>query len=588
MARAREELDRRFAQVAVDRARVMAPIVVVAIAASLLVSEPTNIPISRSIVIVNLADLALVMVLAFALFTRRVPERWGHVASSALWWAPVVTTLTSFYVTHSKLLALLLLLEMSSGAMLLHAGWLLGSFAVVDVVWISLNAGDPDPNVGFYISTVMTAQLFATVMFVLMRRSLAHAERHRLAEADTARELAHRLAELERSEDERAKLSDQLLHVQRMEAVGTLAAGLAHDMNNVLAAILGFTEMLLEDATDETAKEDLRQVLHEAERGAELTRGLLAFSRRGQYRKQTLVVTAIVDDVVQLLGRTLPKSIQIKTELAIDGARVDGDPAQLGQVLVNLGLNAADAMSGSGTLVIAADVVELDDAHAAALCISPGRYTRLRVTDSGVGMDEATRKRVFEPFFTTKPIGKGTGLGLSLVWGAVQGHGGAVTIDSKPGCGSTFSVYLPVTDAVPGEAPTAWGSGRIHRRGTVLVIDDEPAVRASITRMLERIGLTVLDASNGAEGLRMFDEHRRVIGLVLLDMGMPVMDGATCFHEIRQRSQVPVLIATGYAADADTQKLVAAGARLLEKPFSLEALSREIEALMGPEFRRAS
>ncbi|HEV7558826.1 MAG TPA: response regulator [Kofleriaceae bacterium] len=588
MPRASEELDRRFAQVAIDRARVMAPIVLVAIAASLLASEPTNIPISGSIIIVNLADLALVAVLTFALITRRVPERWGHAASAAVWWAPVVTTLTSFHVTHSKLLVLLVLLEMSSGSMLLHAGWLLGSFAVVDTVWIMLNARDPDPNIGFYISTVMTAQVFATVMFVLMRRSLGHAEQSQLAEAATARELAHRLAELERSEDERAKLSDQLQHVQRMEAVGTLAAGLAHDMNNVLAAILGFTEMLLEDATDETAKEDLRQVLHEAERGAELTRGLLAFSRRGQYRKQTLVVTTIVDDVVQLLGRTLPKSIQIKTELAVDGANVDGDPAQLGQVLVNLGLNAADAMSGTGTLLIAGDIIELDDTHAGALAISAGGYTRLRVTDSGVGMDEPTRLRVFEPFFTTKPIGKGTGLGLSLVWGAVQGHGGAVTVDSKPGSGSTFSVYLPISDAAPSEAPTAWGSGRIHRRGTVLVVDDEPAVRASIARMLSRIGLTVLDAANGADGLRVFDEHRRSIGLVILDMGMPVMDGASCFHEIRRRSQVPVLIATGYAADADTQKLVAAGARLLEKPFSLEALSREIEALMGPEFRRAS
>ena len=257
-------------------------------------------------------------------------------------------------------------------------------------------------------------------------------------------------------------------------------------------------------------------------------------------------------------------------------------------MLVNLGLNAADAMAGAGTLVIAGDVVELDDAHAGALCIVAGSYARLRVTDTGVGMDEPTRSRVFEPFFTTKPIGKGTGLGLSLVWGAVQGHDGAVTIDSKPGEGSTFSVYLPVSDAEPTEPPTAWGSGRIRRRGTVLIADDEPAVRASIVRMLGRIGLTVLDAPDGAEALRLFDEHRRVIGLVILDMGMPVMDGASCFHELRRRSQVPVLIATGYAVDEDAQKLVAAGARLLEKPFSLEALSREIETLMGPQFRRAS
>src|SRR5262249_33137122 len=266
---------------------------------------------------------------------------------------------------------------MSTAAMMLHTQVLVGSFVAVDIVFVAASIRN-DPNGALlYIVVVTTTQLFAVLLHALMRRSLVHAETHRLAEAATARQLAIQLAELKRSEEERGKLRDQLFHVQRMEAVGTLAAGLAHDMNNVLAAITTFTELLLRDAQDPQAREDLRQVLREADRGAELTRGLLAYSRRGQYRKQTLEIESVIADVLPLLARTLPKTIDIRAEIAMSHACIEGDPTLLGQALVNLGMNAADAMNGAGTLRIGGDLIDLDNATAKAMCIEPGAYTRL-------------------------------------------------------------------------------------------------------------------------------------------------------------------------------------------------------------------
>jgi CheY-like chemotaxis protein len=241
-------------------------------------------------------------------------------------------------------------------------------------------------------------------------------------------------------------------------------------------------------------------------------------------------------------------------------------------------------MAGTGSLSIASDAVDLDEAAAAPLAVAPGRYARVRVTDSGTGMDEATRRRVFEPFFTTKPVGKGSGLGLSTVWGIAQAHRGAVTVESEPGRGATFAIYLPITDrepTVPAPAPAGTDETQAPR-GTVLLVDDEPAVRTGTARLLKRQGLDVLVATNGAEGLRVFDEHAPKIGLVILDMGMPVMGGAECFRRLRDRSAVPVLVITGYAVDVEAQSLVAQGASLLEKPVPAADLKREVLRLLQP------
>jgi signal transduction histidine kinase len=577
----RPEVPRVLAQVALERARVLAPVVLVAVTAALLLSEQTNIPLSWPVIAYNLVIIAAMGSLTAALLLRRVPERFAHWTLAFLWWTPVASTLVSLYFSQSELLVLLLVLETSTAAMMLHSGFLVASFVMVDAVFGVIVARQDSRNALLYVVVLATTQLFAVLLHALMRQSLVRAETHRFAEAQTARELAHQLEELKHSEDERAKLRDQLFHVQRMEAVGTLAAGLAHDMNNVLAAITTFTELSLRETQNPQARDDLRQVLREAGRGAELTRGLLAFARRGQYRKQTLEIEGVIADVVPLLARTLPKSIEIRTELALPNACIEGDATLLGQALVNLGLNAADAMNGAGTLRIGGDLVELDRSAAEAMCVAPGRYTRLWVIDTGSGMDQSTRDRVFEPFFTTKPIGKGTGLGLAVVWGAVQGHRGAITVDSAPGQGTTFWIYLPVTANVPTAKAIAKGSGEFDRRGTVLVVDDEVGVRTALARLLVEMGFAVIEAANGEEALARHAEAEHDIELVILDMGMPVMDGGECFRRLRERSSVPVLIATGYAVEKDAQSLVAAGAALLEKPFTGEALGREIERLLG-------
>jgi CheY-like chemotaxis protein len=227
-------------------------------------------------------------------------------------------------------------------------------------------------------------------------------------------------------------------------------------------------------------------------------------------------------------------------------------------------------------------VVTLEGDAAVALSLGPERYARLQVTDTGIGMDETTRRRVFEPFFTTKAAGQGTGLGLSTVWGIVQSHLGAVSVESTPGVGSTFTVHLPVTAATAParSAPALVKSMKVQRVGLVLIADDEPAVRAGTARIVERMGLSAIQACNGEEALALYRKQDAAIDLVILDMGMPVMGGAECFRKLRQASQVPVLIATGYAVDADVQEMVARGAALIEKPFPSNDLVKQVASIL--------
>jgi signal transduction histidine kinase/ActR/RegA family two-component response regulator len=576
MGAIRPELRERYAQIAITRARVLSPLVIVAITSALLISESSNIPLTVPIIGVNLAVISVISLLAALLWLRKVPARWAHAVAALVWWAPITTSFASYSATHNPRLFILLVLEMFCGTVMVSGIWLAGSFVLLDILWIPLALAAGGDDAVFVVATLISAQLFAIVIHRLVQNSLAQAEEHRLA-------AEHQLGETHRSEQARAELTEQLVHAQRLEAVGTLAAGLAHDMNNVLASIMGFSEGVIETSDDEQARADCTEILREAERGAELTRGLLTFSRRGHYRKHVLRIGDIVDEVVALLGRTLPKSLQLEKQLVDAEACIEGDPTQFGTMLVNLGINASDAMSGKGRLIVRAETIELA-ATTPALSLPPGRYARLRVSDTGSGMDEATRARVFEPFFTTKPMGKGTGLGLALVWGVVAKARGTVTVESELGKGSTFSIYLPLTDKQPPQANEVSVTTRLPQRGTVLVVDDEPAVRTSTQRMLERLGLRTLVAAGGAEGLKLFDAHASEIALVVLDMGMPGMNGAEVFRLLRERSQVKVLIATGYAMEEEVQLLVSTGARVLEKPFKIQALEQEIErALPRPK-----
>jgi two-component system cell cycle sensor histidine kinase/response regulator CckA len=561
-----------------ERQRLLVPATLVSIIFYTVAAGPMGIALPAQVYAFDIAIIVVLSAITVPVMTRRIPDRWSHVVTTFVWWALVIATLQTEYFSHNPVYVLLLIVEAATAGLLLHTGHVVVSLVLATVLAIPLILRDTGANAAISTAALVTSGLFAVLTHFLMRGPLVRAETLRLAEAETARKLAGQLTELERSQAERDKLHDQLLHAQRMEAVGTLAAGIAHDMNNVLGAITSFAGVLRSEIQEPRACEDLDQIVTEAERGAGLTRGLLTFSRRGQYRKLVIRIESVIRDVLPLLERTLPKSIAIHEVLDIADVRVEGDPVHLTQALVNFGLNAADAMNGSGTLVLSAAV----DAIAAGnpLSLASGRYVRISVTDSGIGLDAATRLRVFEPFFTTKPIGRGTGLGLSTVWGIARAHNGAVDVQSELGHGATFSLYLPTTDAPLTMAKPRPPSQPIAHSGTMLVVDDEPAVRKGTKRILEKMGFDVLAAADGAEALRMFDERRGAIDLVVLDMGMPVMSGPECFAALRKHSRVPILIATGYAVDAEAQALVAAGAGIIEKPFRSEDLEREVMRIL--------
>jgi signal transduction histidine kinase/CheY-like chemotaxis protein len=539
-----------------QRSRVLAPAAFITHALVLAGLAPLGIAPPAAVYAFDGGMLAVAAAIAFAIVTGRVPARWVHLAAVALIGTATMSLVASMYATNRQVYALLLLLQIASFSTVLDTRASVGAILVLVglAIPLELRAGGADTAV--YVAATIAAAWGGIVVHVMSRRALLRAEHHRAEAAGAAGKLSEQLAELK-------TLQEQLLHAQRMEAVGTLAAGIAHDMNNVLASIRNLGQLLL----DGDGRDDVQQIITQTERGAVLTRGLLAFSRRGQYRKHVLDLGTVLREVVPLLERTLPKTIAVKTELALDDVRVEADATQLEQVLVNLALNAKDAMQDTGTLTIRAAAV--------------GGKASITVTDTGCGMDAATRGRVFEPFFTTKPLGQGTGLGLSTVWGIVQAHGGTIDVESEPGRGTTFTILVPTTMQRPTQPIPRKPLEPASVRGTVLVADDEEPVRSTTRRLLERMGLDVVTAENGEVALARFAEHAQNIRLVVLDVGMPVMDGAECFRRLREQSDVPVLIATGYSDDTQAQTLVSAGARILEKPFSSAQLKQEVLQLIA-------
>jgi signal transduction histidine kinase/ActR/RegA family two-component response regulator len=551
-----------------ERARILGPAILACSFAFVVTADRLGVAPDLWAYAVWWAALACHAVLTLGFVFKRIPDRHVQLASSAILWFPALITATGMYSTHLGVYSTLFIVMVASAGSLLHRKLALGTIAALVVIGSALVLRSITQFPAMIIAVLVFAAVGAIPIHFLMVRALVRAEQDRAAADAAAQELQLRIEELQRANEERAALADQLLHSQRMEAVGTLAAGVAHDMNNVLAAINGLGDLLLGELQKPQLREDVEQILAQTERGAVLTRSLLAFSRRGQYRKRPIRLWELVRGVVPILERTLPKSIKIVCELDADIC-VNADPTHLEQVLVNLALNAKDAMAGSGTLTITGDVDR--------------EVARLRVTDTGSGMDEATRTRVFEPFFTTKPMGKGTGLGLSTVWGIVQAHGGTVTVESSLGHGTTFTIKLPRSQAVPTALARATTSQELAPQTLtkqVLLVDDEPAVRATAARQLQRIGVDVITAENGVDALAKFAAHRDRIGVVVLDMGMPQMGGAECFAKLREQSDVAVLIATGYAVDEEAQKLVAQGASLLEKPFSSDQFRREVMRLL--------
>jgi CheY-like chemotaxis protein len=363
-----------------------------------------------------------------------------------------------------------------------------------------------------------------------------------------------------------------------MEAVGRLAGGIAHDFNNLLTVITSYGDLLLEDlAPDDPMREDVDQIRKAADGAAALTRQLLAFSRQQVIEPKVLDLKATVTGAERLLQRLIGADVQLTTSLAPDLGAVKADHGQLEQLIINLAVNARDAMPGGGRLNIEGANMEMDEtfvrSHAPA---RPGRYVMLAVSDTGIGMDEQTKARIFEPFFTTKESGKGTGLGLATVYGIVKQAGGFIWVYSEPGRGTSFKVYLPRVDETP-EPVVVRPATTEPRRGTetVLVVEDSASVRMVTRQVLERCGYVVLEAPNGDTALRLAAKHHGPIHLLLTDVVMPGLSGRQLAERLAQlRPGTKVLYVSGYADTLEP------GVAYLQKPFAPDMLARRLREVM--------
>ncbi len=383
---------------------------------------------------------------------------------------------------------------------------------------------------------------------------------------------------------ERNRLEEQLRHVQKMESIGQLAGGMAHDFNNMLAGIMGSAE-LIRYAQDPIRRTGLIEgILTSCERAADLTRKLLTFARKGRGMASTLDIHLVIRDAVSMLQSGLDKRITLEVALQSGSSNVVGDPAQLQNALLNLGLNARDAMPDGGILRISTCLrsITTDAGAALLLPVSAGRYVEITMSDTGQGMDDAVRARIFEPFFTTKPVGKGTGLGLAAVWGTVQDHHGSILLHSELGRGTRFQLLLPLSDEPVQESiPKQAQLGRASR-GVILLVDDEELVRGSARQLLELLGWEVLEARDGREGVEVFTRERGRITVVMIDMEMPRLRGVDCLREMLGIDpQVRAILCSGFTRDGGSAEMRAEGFRgQIAKPYRLADLDKILDGVV--------
>jgi PAS domain S-box-containing protein len=388
---------------------------------------------------------------------------------------------------------------------------------------------------------------------------------------------------------DRKQLEQQFLQAQKMEAVGRLAGGVAHDFNNILTVITSLSYVIMDELEpDAQARQDVDDVRLAAERGASLTRQLLAFSRKQVLLPVVLDLNTVVSSFEGMLRRVLGENIELVARLAHGLGRVKADQGQLEQVLMNLVVNASDAMPAGGVLTIETSNDELDGASSPAYAtVVPGPYVKIVVNDTGIGMDPTTQRRLFEPFFTTKEQGKGTGLGLATVYGIVNQSGGHIRAHSEPGRGSRFEVYLPRVDEAASCVPSRSGvTGVAGGSETILIAEDDPAVRAVTRRILHAGGYCVLHAADGVEALAIAAGHAGTIHLVITDVVMPKMSGRELVTRLKAYGDVRVIFTSGYTGDAIPQRDgPERGMHFVQKPFTPNALLHKVREVLdsGPD-----
>jgi len=389
------------------------------------------------------------------------------------------------------------------------------------------------------------------------------------------------------SEAERERIMDQLNHSHKLDALGQLAGGVAHDFNNLLGSIMGAAELLSSrDAalSPEKRGKYLDMILTASNRAGDLTRKLLQFSRKGPRETLEIQLGRVLQEVVDILQRTLDKKVVIRLERAAAIDSVRGDPSLLQSVFLNMGINSSHAMADGGELVFRLANRDLDAAFCAAsgFPLQPGAFVEVEVRDEGCGMPPEVLARIFEPFFTTRGPGEGTGLGLAAAWGTILDHQGAITVFSRQGVGTVFKVYLPVSGTGPGpdEPRPELRTGR----GAILVVEDEEILRLTLQETLEHLGYRVRTAADGQEGVEQFRRLHGELDLVILDMIMPVLGGRPAFEEMRRIDPtVPVIVSSGHGREADFEAMEAQGlAGILQKPYRREALSQLIDRVLRP------
>jgi PAS domain S-box-containing protein len=387
----------------------------------------------------------------------------------------------------------------------------------------------------------------------------------------------HKLAE-----EEKRRLEEHLKHAQKMESIGTLAGGIAHDFNNLLMGIQGYASLTLLDLDPSHPHyERLKRIEEQVQSGADLTRQLLGFARGGRYEVMPADMNDIINKTSSMFGRT-KKEISMHRKYGKDLRTVEVDHGQMEQVFLNLYVNAWQAMPGGGEIYLETENVLLDDEQAFPYAVKPGRYVKITVTDTGTGMDEKTKERIFDPFFTTKEMGRGTGLGLATVYGIIKGHKGMIDVDSEPGHGTTFTIYLPASEkeVVKDKAAT----GTIARGAeTILLVDDEKMVVEVTRELLESLGYRVYAAGSGQEALALYMEKRDEIDLVILDMIMPGISGGETFDRLKELNpDIRVLLSSGYSINGEAKDILDRGCNgFLQKPFHLEKLSRKVREILG-------
>jgi PAS domain S-box-containing protein len=390
-----------------------------------------------------------------------------------------------------------------------------------------------------------------------------------------------RLIERKRAEEERRILEERLRQADKMEAVGTLAGGIAHDFNNLLMGIQGYASLTLMDMDPSHPHyERLKRIEEQVQSGADLTKQMLGFARGGRYEVKPTDMNDIIQKSSSMFGRT-KKEITIHQKYGMDLRNVEVDRGQMEQVFMNLYVNAWQAMPGGGEIYLGTENVLLSDEETLPYAVTPGEYVKISVTDTGTGMDEMTRARIFDPFFTTKGMGRGTGLGLATVYGIIKGHKGMIQVESQPGSGTTFSIYLPASEKALVKEKRE--ERRITRgTGTILLADDEKMVLEVSREMLEFLGYRVYPAGSGQEALAVYQEKLGEIDLVILDMIMPGMSGGETFDRLRGIDPgVRVLLSSGYSINGEAKTIMDRGCNgFIQKPFQLETFSRKIREML--------